>query len=353
MKKALVIATAGLKPDQIEDINHLVYPRVDYLEIKKYIDIQIINYNAYNRTKMGQLFRSIETQISSDLYLTLLGLIAQKKYDLVFTMSERAGIPFAGLMSFFPYQARFITMFQSWSWRQESVISALNLYKQMNSIAVHCQSMKNHLTGLGFPASRIFTVPYSVDQDFFQPSNDYEQQSDLIFSIGEPRSRNYPLLFNTVSNLPVRLVAAASGTWYAREKKHNINAAIPSNVQIVRHLPPVSLRSLYAQSSFVVLPIYDQIFSAGATGILEAGCMERCVIVTESRGIQDYVVNGETGLMVEPNNPKALRDAISHLLTHPEEARRMGKNARQRIEAFYNLDNYVLKLAQLITDSLS
>jgi glycosyltransferase involved in cell wall biosynthesis len=78
--------------------------------------------------------------------------------------------------------------------------------------------------------------------------------------------------------------------------------------------------------------------------------MERCVVITRSQGIQDYVIDGETGIMVEPDNVKAWREAISYLHAHPEETRRMGKNARQRIEAIYNLDNYVAKLAQLITD---
>jgi glycosyltransferase involved in cell wall biosynthesis len=352
MPDALVLATAGLLPGQKEDTNHLLYPRVDYLELKRYVDIQIINYDAYNRTKFGGLLRLLETQISSDLYLTLLGLAAHKKFSLIFTMSERAGIPYAGLKKILPRQTHFFTMFQSWSWRQERVISNLKLYREMDTIAVHCQSMKNHLTGLGFPANKIFTVPYSVDQDFFSPRDDIDQQSDLIISIGEPRSRNYPALFCAVDNLPIRLVAAASGMWYAREKKREIKASIPANVNIVRHLSPTDLRSLYAQSSFVVLPVYNQISSAGSTVIMEAGCMERCVIVTRSRGIQDYVIDGETGIMVEPDNPEALCEAISYLHAHPEEARRMGKNARQRIEAIYNLDNYVMKLAQLITDNL-
>jgi glycosyltransferase involved in cell wall biosynthesis len=352
MTKALVIATAGLKPDQIEDKENLVYPRVDYLELKKRVDIEFINYDVYNYTGMGRFLRSLETQIHSDLYLTLLALAAQKKYDLVFTMSERVGIPYAGIKKFLPQQKKFFTMFQSWSQRQEAVISNLKLYGQMDTIAVHCQSMKKHLTGLGFPANRIFTVPYGVDQNFFCPKKDLEQQTDLILSVGEPRSRNYSLLFNAVAGLPIRLITAASGMWFAREKNHKIIAPNPPNVEIVRHLSSLSLRSLYAQSSFVVLPVNDQIASAGSTVILEAGCMERCVIVTRSQGIQDYMIDGETGIMVEPDNVDALRDAISYLHAHPEEARRMGKNARQRIEAIHNLDNYVDNLAQLITDNL-
>ena len=74
--------------------------------------------------------------------------------------------------------------------------------------------------------------------------------------------------------------------------------------------------------------------------------MERAVIATRSRGIIDYVLDGVTGILVEPNNPQALRDAICYLLDHPEEARRLGRNARQRIEEEHNLDIYVACMAQ-------
>ena len=59
-----------------------------------------------------------------------------------------------------------------------------------------------------------------------------------------------------------------------------------------------------------------------------------------------------TWLLVEPGNPQAMREAMLYLLAHPEEARRMGKNARERIEAHFTLENYVEKMAQFIEHNL-
>jgi glycosyltransferase involved in cell wall biosynthesis len=108
----------------------------------------------------------------------------------------------------------------------------------------------------------------------------------------------------------------------------------------------LQLRQRYAQAQFVVLPVYDTVFSAGSTVVMEAGCMGRAVIATRSRGITDYVIDGVTGILVEPDDPIALREAICHLLDQPEEARRLGQNARQRIEAEHNLDIYVECMAR-------
>jgi glycosyltransferase involved in cell wall biosynthesis len=42
-------------------------------------------------------------------------------------------------------------------------------------------------------------------------------------------------------------------------------------------------------------------------------------------------VSGETGLLVEPNNPEALVEAIGRLLDDPALRERLGANARERV----------------------
>jgi glycosyltransferase involved in cell wall biosynthesis len=348
MNKILVIATAGLRSEQLDDATYTNHPRVDYIELHRYLNVHVLDYGVYNRTPLGRFYRYLETQVRSDLYLTWLGWLIQNRYHLVFTMSERAGIPFAVLRCLFPFKKPFVTMFQSWSERQEFVVTKLNLFNRMDAIAVHCQSMKNHLISLGAPENRIHILPYTIDQRFFTPLSNVEQTKGLIVAAGETRSRDYPTLIAAVENTPVHLVAAASGPWYAREKNHDLQVNLPKNVKLVQYLPRLELRKLYAQAHFVAVPVYDQIFSAGATSILEAGCMERAVIATRSRGILDFVVDGETGIVVEPGNVEAMREAICYLVAHPEVARQMGKNARARIEAQFTLENYVGKMAQLL-----
>jgi glycosyltransferase involved in cell wall biosynthesis len=348
MADVLVLATAGLKPGQLADTDHVRYPRVDYVELQRLLDVDVLDYSVYEYTRLGGFFRYLETQLRSDLYLTLLGLLMKRRYRLVFAMSERAGIPFAGLHRMLPDRRPFISMFQCWSRRQESVMTRLNLFSSMDAIVVHCQSMKRHLVKLGAPADRTHVISYSVDHRFFSPLSDVEQQAGLVMSIGEIRSRDYATLFQAVDGLAMNLFVAASGSWYAREKNTHLQTTVPENVTATGRLPRAELRKLYSQAQFVVLPVYDSIFSAGATGVLEAGCMGRAVIATRSQGIVDFVIDGETGILVNPGDVAAMRAAIQDLLAHPEEARRLGQNARQRIEEELNLDVYVKHIAELL-----
>ena len=76
--------------------------------------------------------------------------------------------------------------------------------------------------------------------------------------------------------------------------------------------------------------------------------MGRAVIAFGSRGITDYIIDGETGILVEPGNVLAMRDAIQSLLANPKKAKRLGDNARQRILEELNLQTYVRKVADVL-----
>lgn len=353
MTDILTVATAGLKPDQLTDAHHLQYPRVDYLELQQRIQTKILDYAVYESTLLGNAFKYLDTQVRSDLYLALLTLFKEKKHDLVFAMSERVGIPLAGLHSVLPNPKPLVSMFTCWSQRQERVITKLKLFSKMDSIIVHCQSMKCHFQELGASPEKIHVIPYSIDHRFFAPLKDVSPQLGLIMSLGEIRSRDYATLFRAIADLPVNLAVAASGSWYAREKNTHLQSSIPQNVKLTGRLTQLELKKYYAQSQFVVLPVYDSVFSAGATATLEAACMARPVIATRSRGLADFIIDGETGILVEPGDVAGMRAAIQHLLAHPEEAQRLGHNARQRIEEELNLDIYVERIASLLQDCLT
>lgn len=352
MADILLVATAGIYPDQMADTNHVRYPRIDYLELQKLIDIDILNYSVYENHPFGSIIRRLETQLRSDLYLTLLGYLRKHKYPLVFAMSERVGIPFAGLQRLFAGKKPFISMIHSWSQRQEIAWSKLNLFATHDAIVVHCRSMKSHLTTVGANSDQIHVIPFSVDHRFFSPIVNIEPNQGYAISVGEPRTRDYSTLFKAVADLPMNLLVAASGSWYAREKKTAVGTIKPDNVTLTRNVPLLELKRLYSKSQFVILPLRDSIASYGLTVILEAASMARPVIAFHSRGIQDFIINGETGILVEAGSQSAMKEAIQYLLCNPQEAKRMGQNARQRVEEELNQARYVQDIARLLSSRL-
>jgi glycosyltransferase involved in cell wall biosynthesis len=56
----------------------------------------------------------------------------------------------------------------------------------------------------------------------------------------------------------------------------------------------------------------------------------RPVVATAVGGLRDLVVDGETGIVVPPRDPAALRAALERLLADRELRRRLGAAGRER-----------------------
>jgi glycosyltransferase involved in cell wall biosynthesis len=76
----------------------------------------------------------------------------------------------------------------------------------------------------------------------------------------------------------------------------------------------------------------------GITGsIREALACERPVVATAVEGMPELVLDGETGLLVEPRAPAALAGAIERVLADPIAAQAMARAGRKRVEASFSL----------------
>jgi glycosyltransferase involved in cell wall biosynthesis len=70
--------------------------------------------------------------------------------------------------------------------------------------------------------------------------------------------------------------------------------------------------------------------------VIEAMAAGRPVVARRIPPLTEIVVDGETGLLVEPENPKAFAEAIAWLLLHPHEARSMGRHGQERVRSHFS-----------------
>jgi glycosyltransferase involved in cell wall biosynthesis len=190
-----------------------------------------------------------------------------------------------------------------------------------------------------------------VDSDFFAPDKaEARDSAPQICAVGLER-RDYPTLLKAVEGLPAKVVIAAASPWSKRSDSTQ-GQVIPPNVE-VRRFTQYELRQLYADSRFLVMPLENVEFQAGITAILEAMSMERAVVCSRISGQTDAIIDGETGVYVEPGNPAALREALEHLLSHPEESERMGKAGRHTVLQHMSLERYVERLSGIVHQELA
>ena len=105
-------------------------------------------------------------------------------------------------------------------------------------------------------------------------------------------------------------------------------------VHFVGHRPDVA--RWLAVSDVVVMPSRREPFGRVTIETMAVG---RPLVASRVGGLTEAVIDGETGLLVEPDDPAALAVAIRSLLADPALARRMGIAARRRYEARFTIDH--------------
>jgi glycosyltransferase involved in cell wall biosynthesis len=209
----------------------------------------------------------------------------------------------------------------------------------------------------GIASSRIHVVPFGVDTDFWDPTSRVRtelpgtdtlrlsdgQERPLILSVGHDRSRDHELLLAAVRRVHAKLPEA----WL--ELVTPARQQIPSEVGHWR--PSVThpqLRDLYRKAQVVAICTRPNIYGSGTTVILEAMVMGKAVIATHNPGLEDYIVHGETGVLVPPNDPDAMARELADLLADPDRCARLGAAARQRALGSFSSQAMCQRLAAVI-----
>lgn len=73
-------------------------------------------------------------------------------------------------------------------------------------------------------------------------------------------------------------------------------------------------------------------------------------IVTRVGGLPELVLANESGFVIEPNDPEALAEKIVDFYQNPATKKKLGQNARRRIDSHFNIDTTVEKTQQLFEE---
>jgi len=87
--------------------------------------------------------------------------------------------------------------------------------------------------------------------------------------------------------------------------------------------------------------------------LLEGMACGKPVVATEVAGIPEAVIDGVTGFVVKPRDITALADRLSTLLVDDSLRREMGLKARRHVEAEFNYDTVIPKIAALLREVAS
>ncbi|QOZ43981.1 glycosyl transferase family 1 [Bradyrhizobium sp. CCBAU 53340] len=152
------------------------------------------------------------------------------------------------------------------------------------------------------------------------------------------------------TQLFIVIVGAGPTERELREQAKQLNL---SNVLFLGEISEEDKVALLILCLAVVFPSHLRSEAFGIT-LLEGAMFGKPMISSEIGTGTTYVnIGGETGLVVPPSDPHALRRAMNYLVEHPAQAQRMGQNARLRYQALFTSEIMVSKYLTLYQEVLS
>lgn len=153
---------------------------------------------------------------------------------------------------------------------------------------------------------------------------------DLVLSAFDQIKQRYPNL---------RIIIAGDGPARRDLEIQATELGIRARVDFLGWVEPGRIGEILNSATLVLVPSRTE--EAFPLVALEAALMARPVVATRVGGLPENIVDHETGLLVEKENPEQLAESVAFLLDHPETASRMGEAGRLRANRLFGLTRYV------------
>jgi glycosyltransferase involved in cell wall biosynthesis len=239
---------------------------------------------------------------------------------------------------------------------QESGRRYPELFQHASAIVAVSRDMEQQLLLLGAPREKLHYNPYGVDVSLFQGA-DPEHSAAHFVAVGRFVDKKAPhltlLAFQRVLEVvpEARLSMIGDGPLWEACKHLSKAWGLDGAVTFLGPLPPAEVAAVMRQSrAFVQHSVRTSYGDSEGTpvAVLEAGATGLPVVATRHAGIQDVVLDGVTGLLVDEGDVNGMAEYMIQLASDPALAVRLGCAARERIYTDFSMDKSIQKLWQII-----
>ncbi len=144
-----------------------------------------------------------------------------------------------------------------------------------------------------------------------------------------------------------RLVIAGDGEGRPVLERMVDSLGLSGLVDVAGTLPAEEKPTRFQRSTMVLMPSRFEPFGLVAA---EAGAAFRPCVASRVGGLAEVIEDGRTGLLVPPDDPPALAEAVCCLLAEPARLGPMGRAARERVARLYRFERFVAEYEALYDD---
>ena len=212
----------------------------------------------------------------------------------------------------------------------------VRVVKQLPAVLTVSHNSKIDINAqMGVALGRLTVVPVGVDQDVFKPYDDVVKKKGrlMVTSSSDVPMKGLVPLLEAIAKLRVErdidLIVIGQPQPKGRVAMALDRLGLTDIVTTISGVSDEELARLYGEAEIAIVPSLYEGFSLPAIEAMSCGVP---VVATTGGALPEVVgTSGETGLLVEPNNPEALVAAIGQLLDDAELRERLGANGRRRV----------------------
>ena len=196
------------------------------------------------------------------------------------------------------------------------------------------------LTDNGLPKDKFIWIPSGIDPGEFHITHQATEATPLIVSVARfhPVKRHRDVLeaLKRLSErgIDYRCVLTGTGPELPKMRALANNQGLSDVVAFPGEMSREELRSLLGGADIFVLA---SDWEGLPRSVMEAMAARLPVVGTNVNGINELVVNDETGLLVPPRDPEALTNALARLLQDREMRVEMGRRGQMRIKTDFDI----------------
>ncbi|MCY6380803.1 glycosyltransferase family 4 protein [Hoeflea prorocentri] len=223
-----------------------------------------------------------------------------------------------------------------------------------------------HLQALCHDPRSVHLVHHGIDLKRFPPAKHAPSERDggnadkpvRIVTVGRAvKKKGLDTLISALAMLPANLhwqwTHIGGGVLSDELKRQVADLGLSDQVHMLGSRSQEFILNTYRESDLFVLPsrIAPDGDRDGLPNVLvEAQSQALACISSPISGIVELIEDGENGLLVGPDDDKALAAAIEKLAKDPTERRRMGKNGAERVVSLFDHRTEIQQLIKLFGD---
>ncbi|HKS36977.1 MAG TPA: glycosyltransferase [Verrucomicrobiae bacterium] len=247
--------------------------------------------------------------------------------------------------------------------RQEGSDMYHGLFATADTITVNSEYTRKRVSQLGCPSTRLHKIPVGLDPAVFTFHERHRKPEEpvRILVVGRLVAiKGHEYCIRAVAKLRdrhpgVRLEIVGDGPLRKTLEELAAKLDLQQIVTFSGACDGVTLNRLMAESHLFVLPSVSIEGDQEGQGLVlqEAQACGLPVIATDSGGLPEGILPGQTGFLVPERDADALAERLAYFIEHPEILPIMGRKGRDWVEECYDIGKLNRQLVELYARTIA